>query len=107
VGPATTAVGPLLALPVDGRGGLQFSCHQYPGGRIIPTAPLECLVLGSRIATERSCCIRELSYWILAAVGMVKSVRSSVEGSTEWKVEKDLLVETSNLTTRKSNWKME
>jgi hypothetical protein len=65
VGPAGTVVEALLA---NDRGGLKFSCRQYLGGRKIPPAP-DSSAVWSPVATERSSCIRKLSYRVFCFYG--------------------------------------
>jgi hypothetical protein len=81
VGPAGTVAGTVMALLANDRDGLEFFHYQYPGGRKIPPAP-EGSVTGS------------------SALGMAKSLRDSGNGSTEGKVERDLLMGMGDLSRR-------
>jgi hypothetical protein len=100
-----TVVGPLLALPINDGGWLEISCHEYPGRRITPLHCLNVWHWGLLLLQRGLAALGGLVAGSSAAMGMVKL--GCVEGSTEGKVEKDLLVGTGNLTIRKSNWKME
>jgi hypothetical protein len=87
VGSATTVVGSLLVVPINGRGGLEFPVLSI----------LLCLNAWHRgllLLHQRARLLDLLLLW-----------EWSGEGSTEGKVVKDLLVGTSNLTIRKSNLK--
>jgi hypothetical protein len=84
---AGTVARALMALLANARDGLEFSNHQYPGGRKIMPA-LEGPAVWSPLAIEESACTRGLSYWVFC----------SGKGSTEGKAERDLLMGVANLS---------